>query len=249
MSPLLPAQEYLQRLDDCRERFVSLLGSVPETTPVPTCPGWTVRDLASHLGGVHAWAAAIVRGAGPDADRPAAPADTHLADWYRQHAVELADVLRGAPPAGPAWSFGAERTVRFWFRRQAHETAMHRVDLQHAARQPAAYDDVLAADAVQEVFDVMMPHVNRSAIAPIVAPLIMSCEDADDRWLLRPSREVGTVDHDHTRAPGGSGAAARIRATASDLALGLWKRPTATPWFIEGDRSVVETLLAGTLTP
>ena len=28
--------------------------------PVPTCPGWTLRQLATHLGRGHRWAAQIV---------------------------------------------------------------------------------------------------------------------------------------------------------------------------------------------
>lgn len=27
---------------------------------VPTCPGWTVRDLLPHIGGIHRWAATVV---------------------------------------------------------------------------------------------------------------------------------------------------------------------------------------------
>ena len=33
------------------------------TDPVPTCPQWSVRDLVEHTGGVHRWAATVVKGA------------------------------------------------------------------------------------------------------------------------------------------------------------------------------------------
>lgn len=31
---------------------------------VPTCPGWTVRDLVVHQGGVHRWATDVLAGKG-----------------------------------------------------------------------------------------------------------------------------------------------------------------------------------------
>ncbi|CAM5496820.1 hypothetical protein TPAU25S_00705 [Tsukamurella paurometabola] len=48
-------------------------GAVAATPPdrldlgVPSCPGWTVRDLIVHLGAVHRWAAAFLA-AGPDSE-------------------------------------------------------------------------------------------------------------------------------------------------------------------------------------
>jgi hypothetical protein len=49
--------------------FTELRGSTAELAriidgdlerPVPTCPGWTFRQLATHLGRGHRWAAQIV---------------------------------------------------------------------------------------------------------------------------------------------------------------------------------------------
>ena len=31
------------------------------SSAVPSCPEWTVADLAEHLGGIHRWAEALVR--------------------------------------------------------------------------------------------------------------------------------------------------------------------------------------------
>src|SRR6476659_6302482 len=61
--------------------------------PVPTCPEWTVRDLVTHLGGVHRWAAAV------DADAHfVAPADDDdLHPWFVERSSTLIHALRAAP--------------------------------------------------------------------------------------------------------------------------------------------------------
>ena len=50
-----------------------------------------------------------------------------LAAWYAECAKVLIETLRVTDPASECWTFGhAPRTAAFWFRRQAHEAAMHR---------------------------------------------------------------------------------------------------------------------------
>ena len=109
---------------------------------VPTCPGWAVRDLVRHMGGVHRWATGLRRrrahrrraarvwtrssGAGPD--------DAELADWLRQGCAALVAALGAAPADLECWSFlPAPSPLAMWARRQAHETAIHRVDAELAA--------------------------------------------------------------------------------------------------------------------
>ena len=62
-------------------------GRVPRDldAPVAHCPGWTLRDLADHLGGVHQWAAHAVVAGTPDLEpEPAGRSPAALADWYRR---------------------------------------------------------------------------------------------------------------------------------------------------------------------
>ncbi|NEB77100.1 hypothetical protein G3I40_18005, partial [Streptomyces sp. SID14478] len=70
---------------------------------VPTCPDWSLRELAVHVGGAHRWVEAIVRTratepvpeervpdfTGPEGDDPAA-----LDAWLADGARRTADVLR-----------------------------------------------------------------------------------------------------------------------------------------------------------
>ena len=82
--------------------------------PVPTCPGWSVRDLVRHLGEIQLWAAVNLsqrRGAAdvwiPDEhsdlgeywpDLAAVwPDDDDLVDWYLQTSTNLVRELESVP--------------------------------------------------------------------------------------------------------------------------------------------------------
>ena len=109
--------------------------------PVPTCPEWAVRDLVRHMGGVHRWATGYVAGArtemgGPGLDEivGVGPDDAELAGWLRQGSAALVGALTAAPADLVCWTFlPAPSPLAMWARRQAHETAIHRVDAQLAA--------------------------------------------------------------------------------------------------------------------
>ena len=62
--------------------------------PVPTCPGWTVRDLLAHQGMVHRWATAVVRG-----DDPAGVDDTAIEAEGRAAATRSAGWSTGRSPS------------------------------------------------------------------------------------------------------------------------------------------------------
>src|SRR5438309_412376 len=90
---------------------------------VPTCPGWNVRDLVGHLGGVHRWAASFVaqaRTEPPTADdgleQP--PADAELLEWFREGHEQLVKVLTDADETLECWTFlPAPFPLAFWARR------------------------------------------------------------------------------------------------------------------------------------
>ena len=124
--------------------------------PVPTCPGWTFRQLATHLGRGHRWAAQIV------ATRATAPvpvrevADGKLPEDPVRHAPWLnagADqVIEAVAAAGSelVWTMTGMRPASFWLRRRAHEAAVHLADAQLAAGRDVDLASDLAADGVDE---------------------------------------------------------------------------------------------------
>ncbi len=124
--------------------------------PVPTCPGWTFRQLATHVGRGHRWAAQIVATRATAPVSPREVADGRLPDdparhgpWLNAGADQVIDAVTAAG-SDAVWTMTGMRPASFWARRRAHEAAVHLADAQLAAGQgiDLAPDD--AADAVDE---------------------------------------------------------------------------------------------------
>ena len=49
--------EHIKAVREEGKRFADSAERVDLDAMVPTCPGWTVRDLVRHLGEIHLWAA------------------------------------------------------------------------------------------------------------------------------------------------------------------------------------------------
>jgi uncharacterized protein (TIGR03083 family) len=205
---------------------------------VPTCPGWTVRDLVAHTAGVHNWAASFVR-AEPDADPeqelpPAAPGEDVVARYRTAHA-DLVAALYAAPADLVTWAFlPAPSPLAFWARRQAHEAAIHRADAEAAAGSAVTYPREFALDGIDELL--LGFYARRSVRLRSERPyrVLVAPDDAPRSWLATIGPEGCRTE---SPAPG-TAADCMLRAPASDLYLALWNRP-ATPR-LEGDPGVLE---------
>jgi uncharacterized protein (TIGR03083 family) len=122
---------------------------------VPSCPRWAVRDLLKHTGYVHRWATGFVacglgRPSGGESEAEIlsqGPGDAELPGWFREGHAALARALSQAPPDLDCWAFlAAPSPLAFWARRQAHETAIHRVDAEQAAAFAGPADSTRQAD-------------------------------------------------------------------------------------------------------
>ena len=146
---------FLTELRGCTAELARIIDGDLER-PVPTCPGWTFRQLATHVGRGHRWAAQIV------ATRATAPipmrdvADGKLPQDPAQHALWLnagADrVIEAVTAAGSdlVWTLAGLGPASFWARRRAHEAAVHLADAQLAAGRDVDLAPEVAADGVDE---------------------------------------------------------------------------------------------------
>jgi uncharacterized protein (TIGR03083 family) len=216
---------------------------------VPTCPEWTARDLVRHLGGVHRWATGYVAGrrtevwdVGLDQVVGTWPDDAALAGWLREGCAALADALADAPEDLECWTFLAAPSPRaMWARRQAHETAIHRVDAELAARTPVSpFGPAFAADGVDELLSCFVPRRSTKLLAETAATLVVQCTDHDAAWLLRIGPEgVSTAP----APPDANDGDCSVRGTAADLYLALWNRSGPEDLIVAGDKAVLGLFL------
>ena len=85
------------------------------------------------------------------------PVPGGLIDWFSAGADALEAQFRAASPEESVWTWSADHTAGFWQRMQAIEAAVHRWDAERAlgAARPLAAD--LAADAIGQTFERMLP--------------------------------------------------------------------------------------------
>jgi len=146
-------EEHCSELAREVDRFADALANADRAASVPSCPEWTVRDLTQHLGIIHRWAQELVRVRATQRisrDELAVEAFDVDDEWLRSGGQSLVATLRSADPDEPMWAWGADQHVRFWARRQLHETLVHRIDLELAMGTTSSVDPAIAVDAVDE---------------------------------------------------------------------------------------------------
>jgi uncharacterized protein (TIGR03083 family) len=214
---------------------------------VPSCPEWTVRDLVRHLGGVHRWATSTVAtprtgpwGANLEEVVGGWPDDQDLLDWFDAGWQALVTTLEQASPDLSCWTFlRAPSPLAMWARRQAHETAMHRVDVELAAgvrvsHLPAPF----AADGIDELLTCFITRGSGTLRTEQARTLGVRCDDAEGDWLVVISDEPAS-----TTEIGSEGPDCTLTGRAEDLYLALWSRPEPGALTILGDKSVLDLFL------
>jgi uncharacterized protein (TIGR03083 family) len=189
---------------------------------VPTCPDWTVADLAEHVGGFTGfWTHVLCDGSGrPKAPTPPQPSDAAgLAAWYRDLAGSLVQELRATPPDTAVWTWVPDRmNARFVGRRAAHELAVHRFDAQSARGTTAPIDGALAADGIEEIF-VMMAAWDKPSGERRGETLHLHGTDRENEWLITLNAGGVSVQREHAKGD------LALRGAVSDLELMLYQRP------------------------
>jgi uncharacterized protein (TIGR03083 family) len=221
--------------------------------PVPTCPGWAVHDLVRHIAAVHGWAgiALLTDPAGERPTRPLPPKGwDELLAWWDGQSAALTTTLSERGPHAPAWVFSptGPRIAAFWARRQAHETAIHRLDAEHAragSGLPASvptlfYDTEFAADGIDEALT--MSILVRAMREPIMVrgTVLFHAADAGHAWLmhLQPGNVpvVGPADHPAIDAD------ATVVGTADAVYRAVWGRPSTA--VRGGDHALIDAIRA-----
>lgn len=133
-----------------------------EPTAAVSCyDGWTLVELAGHVGQIHRWVTGVVGDRvldRPQGGHPPAPTDAiELASWVVDGASVLVDVLRSADPDDEVWTISrSRRDVGFWRQRMVLETALHRWDAEDAIGGDASVEDEVALAGIGEALDVYL---------------------------------------------------------------------------------------------
>ncbi|WP_350280926.1 maleylpyruvate isomerase N-terminal domain-containing protein [Kribbella sp. HUAS MG21] len=247
--------DHLTEFERAAADFAAALERVDPAAEVPACPGWTVADLALHLGTGQRWAASILLSGTAQKEPDVLRTTISWADWYAGTTAALLAAIRAVDPDEPCWNFApVDQRAGFWTRRRLHETAIHLVDLLQAGaaagEEPgtglAVVPPAVAADGVDEVFEVFLPRMLARGFAPAVTrQLGVRATDTGHEWTLTP---VPQGDRPHVERGKAVGEAV-LSGTAADLDLCLWKRLPTTALTVEGDPAVANDFLAGRATP
>jgi uncharacterized protein (TIGR03083 family) len=225
----------------------------PETD-VPTCPGWTLRKLATHVGRGHRWAATIVRErSGTSVDirtvaggRPPSDQDG-VAAWLGAGVEELLTAVAGVGADTPVWTFVGPKPAAWWVRRRLHEATVHRADATLAVGADYQLPAELAADGLSEWLDLVAarPVAGPTPLAP-GATLHLHATDPDlgesGEWFVRSDADGVSWEYGHQKGQ------VAVRARAVELLLAALRRGRSNAGRVEvlGDQAVWRTWLERT---
>jgi uncharacterized protein (TIGR03083 family) len=218
---------------------------------IPFCPGWTVRDLLTHLGYIYRWAAAIV--AERRADRPSpeesrrfqdpdpADGDAVISRLNAAHRA-MVEVLRQSTPSLKCWTTWATPSAySFWIRRMLHETLIHRVDIQNAGQLTAAagngLNTRLAADGIDEMMCGFAQRYSKTLRANDPGTLVLVASDLGQRWWAR----IGPDAPEFGRGPSPPSTDTEVHGRSGELLLLLWNRRNADGLTVRGRRDLLDT--------
>ncbi|MGW5615136.1 maleylpyruvate isomerase family mycothiol-dependent enzyme [Streptomyces sp. NPDC003877] len=223
---------------------------------VPTCPDWSLEDLARHLGGALRWVDMIVRTRAseevpedrvPDFAGPQVRGDAVALDaWLAESGERVVAALREAGPDTAMWSWAENLTSGFWARRVTHEITVHRADAALAAGLPYAVAPEVAADAIDEWLQIV-EYVQRTAPEDVVGELRgpgrsihLHATDTgpglDAEWLIELTEDGVSWRRGHEKAT------AALRGPLTSVLLAFYRRlPLDAPELeVLGDRELLE---------
>lgn len=167
----------------------------PPRCAVPHIPRWTVEHVVAHLGGMHRWAENIVATRHYDGTghRRGTDRGEALLAWFEEGVEKLIATLSQAEEAEKCGNFspGSLGTVGFWHRRQAHETTMHRWDVEAAVGGHEPIDAGFATDGVDELFHIFTRTRGKQVLD---APVRIATSNTGSSWVLAPAHKPGRVD-------------------------------------------------------
>lgn len=235
---MLAADRYIQGLAAEGRLLASAASELDPGAEIPTCPGWTVRDLVRHTAGIHRWCGENVRGQLRSLLEVEDlkdlygkwPADEELIEFYLDELALLIKSLEEAPDDLQCATFMVCDSPKiFWCRRQMQETTVHRVDVELVSGSLTPIDPELASDGVDEMLTGFVPRRFMKLRSDDPISIRIDVTDTGRSWRLDVSNEPTIVTRDNL-----DDADCIAQGRAEDLFLTLWNRPGRERLHISG---------------
>ncbi|UQX88513.1 maleylpyruvate isomerase family mycothiol-dependent enzyme [Jatrophihabitans telluris] len=233
----MQAESFLDRIGPETELLTRAATWAGLEAKVPSCPGWTVRRLVQHTTKVHHSTLALLRGGDHATFSFDLPPDEDLFEILTSGAAQLEWALRAATDDLAVWTFLPTSVPRlFWARRQAHETAMHRVDAELAAACGVTeFDPGFAADGLDELLISFVASRFRGVGVPRPFTLGVTPLDVNAGWTV--SAGAGGVSSVREVR---DGCDLMVFGMASDLYRWAWNRAGDDEVSLRGDMTIAD---------
>lgn len=229
------------------ELLVTAAHGARSSALVPGCPGLTLGETVRHVGSVYRLVDTWIGGEDPQRRstgwQPEPEQGQSAEDYLRAGLAELLPSLRDAPPDSECSTWWPEDTsFGFWRRRMAHETTVHRIDVQGAAgREVGPVPTDIAVDGIDEVLTLWFER--RLAMLGVTgtrAARVSVCSGGRE-WLVSSGPDGG---HTERVEPGSSEADAVVAGEPQQTYLWLWGRVPHHAVSTGGDEDAVAQLWA-----
>ena len=233
---MLEFEHYLDELERQGRLLRNAARQPSLAAAVPSCPGWDMARLLGHITKVHQWASSILHGGQPDAFEFSAPGQGELFEVYDAGLRDVLSRLRSVSDSAAVWTMAPARSAKlFWARRLAHETAIHRVDVELAAGfGVGGFEPEFAVDDIEELLTGAAARFDRSGLREnrmiSLTPL-----DSNASWTLSVGPELlscqpAAVDD----------ADLSVFGLASDLYRWVWNRAGDDDVALRGDLTLAD---------
>ena len=236
---------------EASRELAEIAAIVGSRTPVPACPGWTMRQLVAHvISGLSGWYTYNLTHGAERLD--------YAASWNSQpilpagNADRLARLVEAADEFGQLASsidldaqcfvFQSRRTARAWLQRAATETAIHLRDAQEVTGDVSAWPDDRAAASIDETLRIMwhgalLLRGDLGAGRVPDQPITVSAEDLGLVWQVAKGADDFVVERlDSTVVPSGLSVSGR----SADLIPWLWGRAPTSRLTVAGETTQVD---------
>lgn len=210
--------------------FGEIYRDADPTTPVPTCPGWTLNQLFKHLGRGKRWCAQIIserrtEALDPREVRNGKPPDDldGALEWFNEGSQLILDAVDQVGSDARVWTFLGPKPAGWWIRRRVHETLVHRADEELALNREFHAPPELAADGVTEWIELIISGSDRHH-PPLERGLTMHLHAAEHElgptgeWTITNDEDGLQWSHDHTKGE------VAVRGPATGLLLAITRR-------------------------